>query len=72
MSSVTPGNGVVLNFSYIHTPYESDYKGTFYTTDVIFYLPGKTDTQGLILKGSYEKLDYENIFSPLQSFSPWI
>jgi len=64
LSSVTPGIGEVLNISYTHTPYESDYRGNLFSADVKLYLPGITDIQGVILKGSYEKLDYWNyVFS---------
>ncbi len=64
LSSVTPGVGEVLQLSYTHTPHESDYKGNLFSADLKLYLPGFTDTQGLIFKGSYEKINYKNyVFS---------
>jgi len=69
LSSVTPGIGEVLQLSYTHTPHESDYRGNLFSADLKLYLPGITDTQGLILKGSYENLDYKNyIFTSLVLF----
>ncbi len=69
LSSVTPGIGEVINLSYTHTPHESDYRGNLFSADLKLYLPGITDTQGLILSGSYEKIDYTNyVFSSLVLF----
>jgi len=70
MSSVTPGIGEVINISYIHTPYNSDYKGKFYTADLTFYLPGVIESHGLLLGGSYEKLEYKNYIFPSTSLFP--
>lgn len=70
LSSVTPGTGEVLQISYTHTPHNSDYTGNLFSADLVLYFPGITDTQGLIVKGSYEKLDYKNYVFTSQVLFP--
>jgi len=69
-ASVTKGTGAEFNVSYKHTPYSTDYNGNLLSTDLALYMPGFTDIQGLILKGSYERLDYENYVFPEQHLFP--
>jgi hypothetical protein len=60
----------VLQISYTHTPHNSDYTGNLFSADLVLYFPGITDTQGLIVKGSYEKLDYKNYVFTSQVLFP--
>ena len=63
-NSVTPGVGTQLKVSYIHTPFYGDYRGSLFSSELVFYLPGFTDIQGLKLTGSYEKIRHQSyIFS---------
>ena len=68
--SVTPGTGEILTLAYTHTPHESDYRGSIFTADLTLYLPGITDTQGIILNGNYEKIDYKNYIFPSEDLFP--
>ncbi len=70
LASVTPGIGEILQVSYKHTPSDSDYRGSILTSNLAFYLPGFADTQGLILKGAYEKLDLDNYIFPSEFLFP--
>ena len=55
MNSVSPGTGSILNLSYAHTPYYGDYRGSLFSSELSFHLPGLTDMQGLKLSGTYER-----------------
>jgi len=59
LNSVTPGTGQILNVSYTHTPYSGEYRGSLFSSDLVIYLPGITDTQGFKLEGSYEHLKFQ-------------
>lgn len=70
MHSVTPGTGGQVDISYVHTPYYGDYRGSLFSGELRFYLPGITDTQGLKLSGSCEHLEYENYVFPQEILFP--
>ncbi len=68
-NSVTPGTGAGLSLSYEHTPY-GDYRGSQISGEADIYLPGFTDNQGLVLSGSYEKIEYDTYVFPQKALFP--
>ena len=70
IDSVVPGTGGLFSAKYFHTPYNSTYKGNLFSLSLSIYLPGFTDTQGFILKGSYENIDYKNYIFPSEVLFP--
>jgi len=64
MNAVAPRMGQVINIAYYHTPGNSDYDGSLFSSDLTLYFPGIIKSHSIILTGAFENTYYENYAFP--------
>jgi len=70
LNAILPRHGQIINLSYWHTPFKSDYTARMFSADATLYLPSLFSTHGFKFTGTYALNDTDDYVFTQQYLFP--